>query len=981
MTPRSWAVLTLLFLSVSTTLTAAHPPVQGPRRPRVLTIEIGAEPLSNEHESASHVSLSNSRRLSVSFEFDQTLQYEQDDEEPDHEESIAPPDVVSIQMPRESQPQILHRTWSEPHHWVGHSSSSPHEEEEDVTLEYIVSPTTGQVTGSLVEYHNDDSSGIVWQLSHDAQGQPIATYTLTSEYPPELDPRRFEEKDTEDDFDAKKNGSHSRARTRRRRRTNEISNQVQSAIPATAAVTPPKRLRGGGSNPSLKKTVSTRDTDEKSMSPLRQLSNDENENSDMVVIDIMVVWTTRAECHRSFGKYATHCDDTTQFVSTPQTVQNMYYLIHLAIAETNTAYHNSGIHVQLQLVHAYRDVGYVETGHMATALSQVTNRNDGHFDSVHAQRDLYGADMVALLVHDTSYCGMAWLGDTSMPLQHDRMFSVTSWSCATGYYSLGHELAHNMGCQHDRGTEGTCVVDSNNNDDVASFNYGWRDPQARFRSILSYDCRTGQCDNNVGGGGGCPRRPFFSNTLDATTSASSWYPMGDAHNDNARQINQVRHALAALASPPVAQSCTTHGDCDDGNVCNGVEECSTATGTCVMVQPPLTCLGTNACWCDPTAGCVVGSNLTVSIVTDKYPFETTWSLQSSWSSSRPSLSEVTLRQGGPYDLPYHTYTSTDICGPPLATDVTSLSVWQDPDIQVDFTIQDDYGDGICCDVGTGSYTVTTATVNHGSILLAQGGDFGSSETQTLTPLGIEELQLGTTVTTASTSTSSTTTVPSTTTTPATTTTTSSTASTTTAPISAATSATSTTTSTSEASTPTSTVSTAATTVPTSLCSPTIDDCCWCDNSGSCRLGSQLSVQIKTDQYPLETKWELWHAAAGMSATKFHDSPPYVNPNTTYPLTSPICGPPVGHQVDFVIYDSHGDGMCCSAGHGSYTVFVDSTPVLHGGEFQSSETKSFTIASTASGAASTTSTVVTTATTPVPPSTTSSTKTVSTTPIA
>merc|ERR1719491_1072848 len=120
-------------------------------------------------------------------------------------------------------------------------------------------------------------------------------------------------------------------------------------------------------------------------------------------------------------------------------------------------------------------------------------------DDVHEKREVYGADLVALLIDDPQYCGLAWMGPTK-----DRMFSVTSWSCATGYYSFGHEIAHNLGCEHDRGTSGAC---SN-----TTSNYGYRDPQARFRSILGYNCRSGQCDENAGGS--CPRVQMFSNPLE-----------------------------------------------------------------------------------------------------------------------------------------------------------------------------------------------------------------------------------------------------------------------------------------------------------------------------------------------------------------------------------------------------------------------------------------------------------------------------------
>lgn len=54
-------------------------------------------------------------------------------------------------------------------------------------------------------------------------------------------------------------------------------------------------------------------------------------------------------------------------------------------------------------------------------------------NEAHTLRDEYGADLVALIIDDPQYCGIAYLGPRT-----DLMFSVTGWNCATGYYSFGH---------------------------------------------------------------------------------------------------------------------------------------------------------------------------------------------------------------------------------------------------------------------------------------------------------------------------------------------------------------------------------------------------------------------------------------------------------------------------------------------------------------------------------------------------------------
>ena len=151
-------------------------------------------------------------------------------------------------------------------------------------------------------------------------------------------------------------------------------------------------------------------------------------------LDVMVVWTKQAECKKSFL-----AQDCTTFTST--TENNMRGLIDLAIAETNTAYTASGINTQLRLVHAYREPNYVEasTDKFSSALNAITSTTDGVMDDVHSKRIDYGADIVAFIINDSAACGLAWMGPSS-----NLMFSVAHWECATGYYSFGHEIGHNM---------------------------------------------------------------------------------------------------------------------------------------------------------------------------------------------------------------------------------------------------------------------------------------------------------------------------------------------------------------------------------------------------------------------------------------------------------------------------------------------------------------------------------------------------------
>jgi hypothetical protein len=258
-----------------------------------------------------------------------------------------------------------------------------------------------------------------------------------------------------------------------------------------------------------------------------------------IIIDAMVLYTADAECGNSG-----YTNSTTGLplgcVRTPTTEASIRSLIDLAITETNTAYSLSGVKVVLNLVHAAYD-DYGETDNMSTTLNDLQAR-----PSVQALREAYGADVVAMIVGRGGYCGTAYGG----PLK-DWMYSVSHYGCATGYYTFGHELGHNLGLTHDRGSKNQC----NNTD----YGFGYRDPQAEFRSILSYWCDANQCTGNpLPEGAPCTRVQRFSNTY----SLYNGKPIGDAANDSARKMNEVAAEVSNFfirppLSPTISMSPTT----------------------------------------------------------------------------------------------------------------------------------------------------------------------------------------------------------------------------------------------------------------------------------------------------------------------------------------------------------------------------------------------------------------------------------------
>jgi len=128
----------------------------------------------------------------------------------------------------------------------------------------------------------------------------------------------------------------------------------------------------------------------------RRVSNAE------VIIDVLVVWTKNAEC--------AHSREETECQVNNKTMISMINLIELAIFETNVAYKKSGVGIKLELVHSYRSETYDEPESSPDSFEQslyaLQGKDDGELDEVHQLRESHGADIVAMIIGDSRYCGM-----------------------------------------------------------------------------------------------------------------------------------------------------------------------------------------------------------------------------------------------------------------------------------------------------------------------------------------------------------------------------------------------------------------------------------------------------------------------------------------------------------------------------------------------------------------------------------------------
>ena len=252
------------------------------------------------------------------------------------------------------------------------------------------------------------------------------------------------------------------------------------------------------------------------------------------VIDIMVVYTPNAAAMGSIDLF-----------------------IQSALNNASDIYRNSRISTRLRLVHKAQ-VDYTQAAVDADGrgglLDDITRLSftqgvlpdgtdpdpEGSMDEIHALRDRYGADLVALFVAAPAggTCGIAYVPSFAKYPMDDfgpLGFSVTARECeGSGYSVFTHEIGHNQGARHDPYNAG-CPTGPDSCDVGENFpwRYGRCNTDLGWRTAMAY------------GGNPLGDCPLSTRRFSSPVILFQGVPTGDAdRRDNRRVLLETAQRVA-----------------------------------------------------------------------------------------------------------------------------------------------------------------------------------------------------------------------------------------------------------------------------------------------------------------------------------------------------------------------------------------------------------------------------------------------------
>ncbi|MBK8509997.1 MAG: hypothetical protein IPL51_15570 [Candidatus Competibacteraceae bacterium] len=214
------------------------------------------------------------------------------------------------------------------------------------------------------------------------------------------------------------------------------------------------------------------------------------------------------------------------------------------VALSNQAYRDSGVYINLRLVHS-QQVNYSDATTNDVALDALTDGADPALTDVASLRDTYGADLVSLIrpfnrSASGGSCGIAWVGGyNGQPISYSSEYGYSVIGDGrdvngSGYYCLDlsfvHELGHNMGSLHDR-------ANSSGGTGAYPYSYGYG-VSGTFGTVMSYiNPRIGKFSNpaiTCAGGIACGISETAANSA-----------------NNVLSLNNTRAAVAAFRGAQV----------------------------------------------------------------------------------------------------------------------------------------------------------------------------------------------------------------------------------------------------------------------------------------------------------------------------------------------------------------------------------------------------------------------------------------------
>lgn len=215
----------------------------------------------------------------------------------------------------------------------------------------------------------------------------------------------------------------------------------------------------------------------------------------------------------------------------------------LGIDSINETFANSNITMRVALSAAYETQTPASSSSFDD-LAALTRNGDGRFDEVHALREQYGADLVAMLgraAYEGGICGVGYLDADAASA-----FTVTCHAFAVSNYSLAHEVGHNFGATHDPYVRPTLAY---------PYGQGTVDLAGRWLTVMAYHDQCTQ--NNVN----CTTIPYWSSPsviYQDTSPPVRTGPTGTAaQRDNRRVLNERAATVAAFRTGTPAAALAT----------------------------------------------------------------------------------------------------------------------------------------------------------------------------------------------------------------------------------------------------------------------------------------------------------------------------------------------------------------------------------------------------------------------------------------